>query len=70
VAEFGQAVARACSSMREEVAEERGFTVSIRLAAKGRFGHPADRVTALGIVREIKAYASERIVGDSHVIAK
>jgi len=56
VAEFGQAVAGACSSVWEEVAEERRFTVRRGLAAEGRIGHPADRVTALSMCRQIKAY--------------
>lgn len=47
VAEFRKAVAGACSSLwkREEVAEERGGTVTRGLAAEGVFGHAADSLS-------------------------
>jgi hypothetical protein len=47
VAEFIEAVAGACSSLREgkEVAEERRSTVTRGFAAEGRFGHAADSLS-------------------------
>jgi hypothetical protein len=42
VAEFGEAVAGACSCPREEEAEERGGAVRRGLATEGIFGHAAD----------------------------